>query len=155
MGDLTTFCLFSRNSCLNLNIFRNQFSQALRKWPDQTGSLTAKRVAVRFSKPTRGAPSTLVYTFMNRSTSRKQARCCKPAAPFPSSALCAWTPRVDCSSSLSVPFITSALLSYLAGVAFVIYAARSAGVRWGYIFFKTFVWTDGCMKVDSSCLMLA
>ncbi|THV79046.1 hypothetical protein D6D27_09048 [Aureobasidium pullulans] len=62
------------------------------------------------------------------------------------SALC-----VDAPSRLLIiaqrTLITSALLSYLAGVAFVIYAARSAGVRWGYVFFKTFFWADGCMKV--------
>ncbi|CAC9887805.1 unnamed protein product, partial [Aureobasidium pullulans] len=49
--------------------------------------------------------------------------------------------------SAFVPLITSALLSYLAGVAFVIYAVRSAGVRWRYIFFKAVFWADGCMKV--------
>ncbi|THY18437.1 hypothetical protein D6D01_07271 [Aureobasidium pullulans] len=62
------------------------------------------------------------------------------------SALC-----VDAPSRLLIitqlTLITSALLSYLAGAAFVIYAVRSAGVRWRYMFFKAVFWADGCMKV--------
>ncbi|CAD0013639.1 unnamed protein product, partial [Aureobasidium pullulans] len=48
------------------------------------------------------------------------------------SALC-----VDASSRLLI----------IAQLAFVIYAVRSAGVRWRYIFFKAVFWADGCMKV--------
>ena len=62
------------------------------------------------------------------------------------SALC-----VDAPSRLLIiaqrTIVTSALLSYLAGVAFVIYAVRSAAVRWRYMFFKAVFWADGCMKV--------